>query len=257
MKKLLKAAMAALLAAMMFGCSSEKADTTKILIGTSPDYPPYESLNDDGELEGFDIEMAEWIVNYMNDNGEAVELEWTQMSFDTIVSAVTTNQVDLGISGFNYSEERAEQVSFSVPYYGSSIVLVVNADSEIKSLDDLKGKTIGAQLGSTDQAAAEEFANDLGGNTQVKNVIDVKVLMEDLKSNGIDAVALDLPVANEYAKSGSFVVLDEIRSAEDGGFFIIGNKDNQELMDKVDEAVNAFLLSDDYQAMVAKWLEEE
>ena len=250
MKKLLKAALSMSMALAMVGCGSSSKNQT-LIIGTSPDFPPFESKNEAGELEGFDIDMGNWIGDYLADEG--VSVEWKEMSFDTIVSAVQTNQIDLGISGFNYSEERAEQVAFSEDYYGSALLCVVPKDSEITTLADLSGKTVGAQLATTNETAANEL-KEKDDSITVKTNTDVKILMEDLKSNGIDAVILDGPVAYSYAESGDYKILDEeVKPLEDGANYIIANKDNEELLEKVNKAIEAFKNSDDYATYLEKW----
>lgn len=257
MNKLWKVSLAAVMAASLIGCSSssssadaESAETTaeptELIIGISPDYPPYESIEGD-DIVGFDVDMTKWLVDYMNENeGTNYTYTFKQMSFDTIISAVQTGQVDLGISGFTYEEERESAVSFSEPYNTSAQVIIVAADSDITGAEDLNGKSVGAQLGATGQSAAEDIEG-----ASVTTVPDVKVLMETLKTNGIDAVVLDKAVAENYVAGGDFKIVGETLLDEEN--FIIAAKDNTELLDKVNEAIKAFTASDDYETMKEQW----
>jgi polar amino acid transport system substrate-binding protein len=246
-----KAALAAMMAIAMAGCSSsgsaadgsaEKAQN--IIIAISPDYPPFDDLTTDGELTGFDVEMGDWLFGWLNENGYSFTHEWKQLSFDTIISAIQADQVDLGLSGFTYDPER--KVLFSDPYYGSAEVAMVLAGSEIKTLDDLAGKAIGAQAGTT----GEQCANEVEG-AKVTAMQDMGILVETLRSGGIDALILDEPVAKNYAASGTFTVLDGALLDEET--HIIAAEDNTELMDAVNKALKAFLESDDCAALKEKY----
>ena len=136
MKKMVSAALSALLAMSLAGCGSSSsssaaastaaaesaaataaaaeaseapaasAEAQNIIIAMSPDYPPFDDLTTSGELTGFDYDMGEWLFTWLNENGYNYTHEWKQMSFDTIISAIQTDQVDLGISGFTYAEDR-------------------------------------------------------------------------------------------------------------------------------------------------------
>ena len=215
-------------------------DGQTILIGISPDYPPFDDLTTDGQLTGFDYDMGEWIFNWLNENGYNYKPEWKQMSFDTIISSIQADQIDLGISGFTYAEDR--KVLFSDPYYESAQVALVPDDSPLTSTDELAGKTLGCQLGSTGQTVAEEVSPD--NTTAVK---DMGVAIETLKAGGYDAVILDISVAKNYVAAGGFKMLDG--KLLDESCHIIAKEGNTELMDAVNKALAAFLDSDDYNSL--------
>jgi polar amino acid transport system substrate-binding protein len=251
--KMINALLAGLMAVSMAGCGSNDkasggdapaADAQNIIIAISPDYPPFDDLTTDGELTGFDVEMGDWIFDWLNENGYSFTHEWKQLSFDTIISAIQANQVDLGLSGFTYDPER--KVLFSDPYYGSAEVAMVTADSAIKTLDDLANKAIGAQAGTT----GEQCANEIEG-AAVTAMQDMGILVETLKTGGIDALILDEPVAKNYAASGAFTVLDGALIDEET--HIIAAEGNTELMDAVNKALKAFLESDECKALKEKY----
>lgn len=247
--KMIKAALAGLMALSLTACGGGSAGTDgdkaqNIIIAISPDYPPFDDLTTDGELTGFDVEMGEWIFEWLNANGYNYTHEWKQLSFDTIISAIQADQVDLGLSGFTYDPDR--QVLFSDPYYGSAEVAMVVEGSDIKSLDDLKGKAIGAQAGTT----GEECANEIEG-AKVTAMQDMGILVETLKTGGLDALILDEPVANNYAAGGAFTVLEGTLIDEET--HIIAKEGNTELMDAVNKALAAFLESDECAALKEKY----
>ncbi len=266
MKKMVSAALSALLAMSLAGCGSSSsssaaastaaaesaaataaaaeaseapaasAEAQNIIIAMSPDYPPFDDLTTSGELTGFDYDMGEWLFTWLNENGYNYTHEWKQMSFDTIISAIQTDQVDLGISGFTYAEDR--KVLFSDPYYDSAQVALVTADSPITSTDELKGANLGCQLGSTGETVAEELSPD-----HTTAVEDMGIAVETLKSGGYDAVILDIAVAKNYEATGNFKMLDDVLLDE--STHIIAKEGNTELMDAVNKALAAFLASDD------------
>lgn len=259
MKKLVKIAAAMIMTCtVLTGCSSKGDNNSQanatwedqlgkkgvIAIGISPDYPPYESLDANGNMEGFDIDMIAELQKYLGTQDAPYEIEWVQMSFDTIISSVQTGQVDLGVAGFTYDPDR--DVLFSDPYMESGQVALVNPDSPIKTIEDLKNKKIGAQLGAT----AEKAANSIEG-ADVQAVSSVNVLVESLKSNALDAVIVDIPVAKGYVKNAGFVMLDEVLIDESTS--IITAKNNDKLMEKVNEAVQSFKASDAYNELKEKW----
>ena len=249
---MIHSALAGMLALSLIGCGSsspsEEADagdqSQNIIIAISPDYPPFDDMDTNGELTGFDVDMGEWLFTWLNENGYNYTHEWKQLSFDTIISAIQADQVDLGLSGFTYDPDR--KVLFSDPYYGSAEVIMVVDGSDIKSSADLSGKNVGAQAGTT----GEECANETAAAT-VTAMQDMGILVESLKSGGIDALILDKPVADNYAASGAFVVLDEVLIDEET--HIIAKEGNTELMDAVNAALKAFLESDDCAKLLKKY----
>lgn len=251
MKKIISTVLAGMMALAIAGCSSSApaadggtAEAQNIIIAISPDYPPFDDLTTDGQLTGFDVEMGDWIFSWLNENGYSYDHEWKQLSFDTIISAIQADQVDLGLSGFTYDPDR--KVLFSDPYYGSAEVAMVVAGSDIKSVDDLKGKLIGAQSGAT----GEQCANEIEDAT-VTAMQDIGILVETLKTGGIDALILDKPVADNYAAGGLFTVLDEALIDEET--HIIAKEGNTELMDAVNKALKAFIESDACEQLKEKY----
>ena len=245
MKKMVSAALSALLAMSLAGCGSSSsssaaastaaaesaaataaaaeaseapaasAEAQNIIIAMSPDYPPFDDLTTSGELTGFDYDMGEWLFTWLNENGYNYTHEWKQMSFDTIISAIQTDQ-----------------------YYDSAQVALVTADSPITSTDELKGANLGCQLGSTGETVAEELSPD-----HTTAVEDMGIAVETLKSGGYDAVILDIAVAKNYEATGNFKMLDDVLLDE--STHIIAKEGNTELMDAVNKALAAFLASDD------------
>ncbi len=247
-----------LMMSVLVGCSSPATqnDETQdwkdtlikenvISIGVSPDYPPYEGLDTSGNLEGFDIDFMNEVVKVINENSEGeYTIEWVQMEFSTIITSIQMNQLDLGVSGFTYDEGR--DVLFSTPYIDSATLVVTNEGSEITTLDDLKGKVIGVQLGSTAEAAANEVED-----AEVISVSDVNILMESLKSNAYDAVALDQGVAMNYVENANFSLVEG--TLIDDSMYVIAKNDKTLLMDEINVAIEKVKESPIYLELLEKW----
>lgn len=238
MKKLGKLLLCLTLVFGLSGCNnSVESDVTTLYIGTSPDYAPYESLDTDGNIVGFDPDMVKVLEDYINEGETQYKLEFVSMSFDNIVTQIQAGQVDLGISGFTYKEDR--KVAWSIPYTATCQVAVVNANSNIKTLDDLVGKTIGAQAAATGEDAANSIKD-----ANVVTLSDMQILFEGLNSNNYDAIIVDLAVANEYVENAGFVMLEESLMDEEN--YIIAKEGNTDLIELINNALEKFISSDKY-----------
>lgn len=239
MKKLLTIGALLLVAAALFATGDAEVENI-LRAGTSPDYPPFESLDESGNLIGFDIELMEAIAEIMG-----VEVDYVQLDFSVIISALNSGQVDIGLSGFTYSPDR--DVLFSEPYYMSAQAVVVRSASEITSLDELGDKRLAAGLGTTGEAAAVEAYPD----AEMVYPDDYLVGFEMLRSGQTDAVIADLGVAQNYAQQDDFRMLDEYLQSEE--MSIIVKKGNQDLMDRIDDAIIQFKATEEYDDLLEKW----
>lgn len=178
------------------GLLKEIIEKGVITMATSPDYPPSEFVDLDGTVKGSDIMLGQYIANSLG-----VELKVETMDFDAVLTAVDTGKVDMGISGFGYKEDRAEQFELSNGYQTSSsanhhtlLVLAENVD-QYKSLSDFDGKTIDAQANSLQ----EMYVTDQLPNATLQKVTSIDQAILELQTGKVDAVALDSTSAKNYA----------------------------------------------------------
>ena len=244
MKKLLKLAASAVMVTTLVACGNSGSNQNTLTIGISPDYKPYEYLDKDNNMQGFDIEMVDLFQKYLEEDGQDITLEFKQMDFDNIITQIQGDQVDLGISGFTYSEDR--KVEWSNPYLGTSQVAILPADSEITSVEELKGKSIAAQTGAT----AEQAANDIE-DAKVTGLKNVQDIMNALSAHQYDAAVVDLGVAKNYVANGEFKMLEE--SLLDEKNYIIAKEGNTEVMEKMNKCIEKFLASEDYIKLCEKY----
>ena len=219
MKKLFVIALAALmLLSCLTACGGQKADN-KLSIATSPDFPPFESLGENGEVFGIEIDILNLICAELG-----MELEINQMDFDSVLPGVQAGKFDLGVSGISVTPERQENTLFTVPYCMAAQAIVVLKDSAIAAKADLEGKTIAVQTGTT----AEEFC--MGAGYTVNAYTANADAQEALLSGKVDAWVIDDLTAAEMVKlyneenGETLVVLSEAMTSEPYAFALkLGN----------------------------------
>ena len=223
-------------------------ETITISIGMSPDYPPYESLDTNGNLIGFDVEMLKEMETLLSvAEGKTYKFDIVQMNFDNIIVQMQGGQLDGGVSGFTWSEEREGAVQFSTPYCNSKQVVMVLADSDVNSVADLEGKVIAAQTGTTGEYAAQ----DSFGEENVTSIQSVLDMIPGLDANQYDAVVLDSAVANSYASTGKYKVLDETLVDEMNYIVVANGKDD--VLATINEGIELFIASDKYSELCEEY----
>jgi polar amino acid transport system substrate-binding protein len=212
-------------------------------VGNSPDYPPFETIDETtGEAVGFDIDL-------MNAVGEklGVEIELKQMSFDTIITAVKGEQVDLGWSGFSITPERLEAVDMSDPYLEGGQVIVTTKDSGITSAADLNGEQVAVGIGSTCAEAAKTIEG-----ADVLELDDFNVGFVMVKNKNIKATVADISVANEYvASDDSFTIVGEPLTVEKTA--IVAKKGSDKLMEEINKALKELKEDGTIDSLKEKW----
>lgn len=171
-------------------CFDNESEGTWV-VGVSPDNPPYEFVQN-GETVGFDIDLIHEIAKHA---GKKVEIK--NMEFHGILAALSTNNIDLAISGLSITSERLERVDFSIPYFGSKIAILYRSADKFSKAGDLKAdKIVGAQLGSTWHAIAHDLSEQNG--FKISSLSSNLMLVEELKAGRIDAVILEESQVNKF-----------------------------------------------------------
>ncbi|MGE4293074.1 MAG: basic amino acid ABC transporter substrate-binding protein [Desulfovibrio sp.] len=212
-----------------------------ITVGNAPDYPPFESIDEKGERIGFDIDLVNAMAKHMG-----LKVEFVTLGFEVIVTAVQSGQVDLGVSGMSINDERKRFVNFTDPYMIAGQAVLTRADSDIKTLADLKGKRVSAPVGTTSYSAAEKLEG-----IELTAPEDYNMSFALLKGGGCDAAVFDIPVAEEYVKQGGFVIVGEPLTFEE--FAMIANKDNADFIAALNKALAAVKASGEHEALMKKW----
>ncbi|WP_372697082.1 transporter substrate-binding domain-containing protein [Arthrobacter sp. JSM 101049] len=184
-------------------------------------YPPFE-FEKDGDYTGFDIDLMRAISDSMG-----LELAVQDVGFDGLQSGVVlaSGQCDVGASAMTITEDRKEHLGFTDGYYDSEQSLLVPKDSDIKSIEDLAGKTVGVQQGTTGENYTRE---NVPSDTEVKAYPSDAELFPALKSKGVDAVLQDLPVNLGHQEDGQYVIVEKYKTDEQYGFAV--NKEGSEAL---------------------------
>lgn len=223
------------------------ADGKVLIMATNAEFPPYE-YHDGGDIVGIDVEVAEAIAEKL---GMTLEIE--DIAFDSIIPELESGKADVGLAGMTVNEDRLKNVDFSDTYTTASQVIIVKEDSEIAGPDDLKGKYIGVQLGTTGDIYASDYEAD--GSTierYNKGFEAVQAMMQ----GKIDAVVIDGEPAKVFVSENEGIkILDEALTVEE--YAIAIKKGNTELLDQVNGALAELKESGDLQAIIDKYISAE
>lgn len=207
-----------------FGSSEQKKDHI-IIFATCADYPPFEYYSS-GELKGFDIELGQLVAQELHK-----EAQFKDMNFNSIFPALENGLVDAALSTVTVTAERAQNFDFSIPYYVESLAVLSMNEHKIHSKDDLKGKKIACQLGTTMEIWLKEHATETDVITMDSNPSAV----EALKAGHVDGVLIDTAQAISFARKNQNLHYATIAQADTG--YAIAFKKNSPLRPQVNEAI--------------------
>jgi len=242
------AALAALLLAMG-GASAQEGG--KLKLGTEGAYPPFNTIAADGKLSGFDIDIGNALCAQMK-----VECEWVTQDWDGIIPALQGKKFDALIASMTITDERKQQVDFTDKYYTTPLALVSLKDTDLTSPepDALKGKTVGAQSGTTQSIYAEDKYAKAGADVKLYPTQDEA--MADLTNGRLDAVVSD-----------KFVLVDWIKTTGNDCCKLVGDLQGTEsltgiavrkgdpLREKLNEAIVAIVKDGTYAKINAKYFD--
>ncbi|RIX51305.1 ABC transporter permease subunit [Paenibacillus nanensis] len=225
------------------------ADKGTIVMGTSPDYPPYENVDakNNGEIVGMDIDIAKSIAAELG-----YKLEIAPMDFNGLIAALQTNRVDFVMSAMSVTEERKQNVDFSSTYYVARNTIVSRESEPINTIEELAGKIVGTQLGSTQ----DEFAETLEG-LELKKLNRIPDLIQELKTGRVNAVIVEDAVAVEMVASNPDLKVSYLPagSSEDG--YAIAFPKGSELVAPFNEVLEKMKASGQIEEITEKWFATE
>lgn len=216
---------------------AEIKEKGKIVLGTAADYPPYEYhtlVDGEDQIIGFDIEIAKKIAKDIG-----VELEIIDMKFEGLLPALVTKDIDFIVAGMVANEERKESINFSIPYYqGLQRFIIRTSDKDkLKSPEDFKGLKIGAQK-STLQ---EDIALDQFSGAEYFGISKITDLILELQNNKIDGIVIAEPVGTAYVAQNPDLYMPELVIAKEDGISVGVNKDDPELLDKINKTLQGLI----------------
>ncbi len=228
--------MAVMAAGILAGCSQEAAEparaessTATFTVGFDAEFPPYGYMDESGDYTGFDLDLAAEVCAR-----RGWELVKQPIDWDSKDMELSSGAIDCIWNGFTMNG-REDSYTWSVPYVDNSQVFVVKTDAGIATTADLAGRLVGVQKDSSALAALEDSAADLAATFgELNQYADYNTGFMDLEAGAIDALAIDIGVANYQIESrgGGYMMLEEKLATEQYGIgFLLGN---EELKDQVE-----------------------
>ena len=253
MKKLVILALALMAALFAFSALAEDALPDTLVMGFDSAYPPMTYTDEDGAtFIGFDIDVAKAVCERLG-----ITLKYQPINWDSKELELDGGNIDCIWSGLTMTDALKERFAFSIPYMANEQVLVVRADSGIASIDDVAGKELGTQSGSSSVTVLDDepdFTASLAGGEPFL-YDDFVFALDDLKLGNIDVVLVDSVVAKDYiakqADQTSLVMLPEMLLAEEYG--IAFRKDDAALADAITAQIIALYDDGTLAEITAKW----
>jgi polar amino acid transport system substrate-binding protein len=218
-----------------------------LVMGTESTFPPYEFRNEKNEVVGFDIDLANAIAQKL---GRELKIE--DMAFDALIPALLAGKIDMIVAGMTITEERKKKVAFSDPYYETGLVWVVRADDDrMQTPDDLKGKTLSTQTGTTSDIQASKIEG-----VNMKRFQQFTDAFLEVSAGRADACIVNEPTAIDYTmkhpelKIGGKLQFEGTERQFNG---IAVRLEDEELLNAINQALQELQDSGEYDKMVEKW----
>ena len=244
-KKLIVLALALIMVFSFAACGGSDA----YIVAMEPTFPPFDTTDENGELDGFDVDLMNAIAE-----DQGFEIEWTQLGFDGLIPALESKQIDIIASGMWASPERAKIVDFSTTYYDSGLVLAVKVDNNtITGADSLTSDMkVAAQIGTSSADLVQQWEKD-GKIAEAKIYDKVNEAVMDLQNGTVDALLNDKPVTTEYMSKqpDKIKIVGDILNEESYGFAV--NKENKDLLDMINAGLQNVIDNGTYDQLLAKW----
>lgn len=219
-----------------------------LTVGTNAEFPPFEYVDDNGEADGFDIALIKAIGEKLG-----VEVVVENMEFASLVASIGS-KIDVAVAGMTVTDERKASVDFSNPYYDAVQYVILPVDSEIATVADLEGKTIGVQLGTTGDFIAEELTENV---SQYNKAVDA---VNDLINGRVDCVIIDKNPALVFEGKfeGQVVAVDGAQfDFEAEQYAIAIPKGDADLTEKINAALEEVKADGTFDELVKTYMEAE
>lgn len=251
--RLIVAFLAICLAFSLTACKQSSSNKT-LTVGTNPEFPPFEFINSEGEPDGFDIAIIKAIGKEM---GYDVTIK--SMEFKSLLASINSGGIDCAIAGMTITDERKKSVDFSNSYYTATQYIVVPIDSSISTINELNGKKIAVQEGTTgDIMATPDDDNDIitDTSTQVKRFKKGTDAILELKNGGVDAVIIDANPAQEFVKANSASLKYVVDNSSTEEYAIAVTKGNTELVDKLNQGLQKLYDNGTFDKLVEQYIND-
>jgi polar amino acid transport system substrate-binding protein len=213
-------------------------------VGTDATYAPFETIDKDGNYVGFDMDFIRLVAAQAG-----MELKLMNVGWDGIIPGLMNGNYDCLISAMTITSERKKQIAFSTPYFSIKQAIVVKADNNsIKVPDDLIGKTVSVQNGTTGDLFASKIKD-----VKMKRFDTNPQAVQELLNNNADASVMDDLVAYDAVKNSKGLKVVEIEKIDKEDYGIGIRKDNEKLIAKINKAIEALKKNGKLDALIAKY----
>ncbi len=222
--------------------------------GTAPGFAPFE-MKQDGELVGFDVDLIEAVVGETD-----YELgSWEEFEFDSLIPALTNERIDVIAAAMTITEDRQETISFSDPYWESdqSVLVVEDGDFQPSGWEDFEGRTVGAQSGTTgaDQVQSNLIDPGIISEDDYSSYDNYVFAVEDLENGNIDAVVIDLPVAETFESQRDVTIAFIEETGEQFGFGV--RQDDDDVREALNSGLATVREDGTYEEITNRWFGQE
>ncbi|NLY38192.1 MAG: basic amino acid ABC transporter substrate-binding protein [Firmicutes bacterium] len=230
------------------GCGGGKAGGV-LTMGTNAEFAPFEFVDENNQIVGFDVDLASTIADKLG-----MKLEIQDMEFEGLVAAVASGRIDIAVAAMTITEERLEEVNFSDPYYIAGQAIVVPKDNTaIRSEADLLDKRVAVQLSTTGDIIVTEMGVP---EEQIVRLQKVTHVFMELQNGRVDAIVIDIPVAERYSRNDDSLKIVS-GNFEEEHYGIAVAKENEELLEQINDALRELKEDGTYDRLIEKWFEEE
>ena len=220
----------------------------KLINGIDANFPPFAYIDQTGQPSGFDVEAMDWIAKEIG-----VEVSHQPIEWDGIITSLLTNKIDIIASGMSITEERAQKVDFSVPYWVITQVMVTKKGSPLTIDEILTGKKIvGVQQGTSEAKWLKEEAGKKGWNFELRYYSSSPLAVEDVLNGRIDAAAMDDAPAKDAASKKDVQLVGTFGMHEEEFGYAV-RKDDKELLEKVNNALTKLMASPEWNELINKY----
>ena len=224
-----------------------------VAIGTNAEYAPFEYLDSNGNLTGFDIELMNAIAKEAG-----FEVKWVDLPFDSLLGSIEAGDIEAIAASIAPTEERAKSVDFSDVYYSGSQSLVYRTDEKYTDFSDIKGRTIAVLEGSQSDMIASGENTDYGvvEDATVKRFKNASSAIMELKNKGADAVIIDTIIAEIFCKQTDGIEAVPVKGTEEDTVFCI-EKGNTEITELINDGLAKVKENGTYDTLYAKYFSGE
>jgi len=238
------------IAALLAGLSLSASAAQTLRFATEASYPPFEFVDSDNKIQGFDVDLANALCKEMD-----ATCTFTNQAFDSLIPSLKFRRFDAVMAGMDITPDREKQVLFSKPYYDNSAIFIAQK-GKMADVAALKGKRVGVQNGTTHQ----KYLSDKHSDITVVPYDSYQNAVLDLKNGRIDAVFGDTAVVNEWLKqNANLAPLGEKVTDKDyfgTGLGIAVRQGNSELQGKFNTALEKIKADGTYKTIYSKWFQQ-